>query len=422
MTTRKNAIILTAIALAASACAKGRHFRLARVPIPQDTLCIKADRAHLVFPGNHDAFDLFYKKLAKLLVRGTNRINILHMGGSHVQAGYLTDRIRNNLTRMHDSTNVFRAKAADRGTVFPFRAINTNAPTNYTISHTGQWRASKCISATQDAILGLCGIAAVTNDETASLTFRLHDDTYSFSRIRVLGYSPQSSSFPVIAMGTDTIFPAVSDNGSGYLFHLPSPTTQCTVSFCNVSDSSTFVVRGLMPESNRPGITYSESGINGASVPAWLNCAALEKEMELLCPDLIIFGIGINDAATTYDNFDPETFKDNYRKLIGRTRKVSPKAALLFITNNDCCQSMRIRKPNLNTARVEQAFMELAEEYNGAVFDLYRVMGGQNSSAVWAQQQLMREDRVHFTESGYQTVGDLIYNALAEDFENSTSR
>ena len=418
MTIRKYATILTAIALAAFVSAKASPYRLARVAVPDDTLCIKADMAHLIFPGNHSAFDLLYKKFAKQLARGNNRVNILHMGGSHVQAGYLSDQLRNNLTNMHDSSGVFHAKAADRGTVFPFKAVRTNAPTSYRISHTGRWRVSKCLSSAPDATLGLCGIAALTNDSDASLTLSLPDDTYSFDKLRVLGYS-EGASFPVIVMGADTIFPAVSDHKSGYMFHLPAATTLCKVSFCNVNDSNTFVVRGLMPESDRKGITYQESGVNGAAVPSWLNCAVLEEEMKLVCPDMIIFGIGINDAATTYDNFNPETFKANYRTLIDKTKKVSPKAALLFITNNDCYQSVRTKRPNQNTERVAQAFKELAQEYNGAVFDLYQVMGGQNSSAVWAQQQLMQSDRVHFTESGYRIVGNLIYNALVEDFENS---
>ena len=110
------------------------------------------------------------------------------------------------------------------------------------------------------------------------------------------------------------------------------------------------------------------------------------------------------------------------QKLINEIKQVTPSAALLFITNNDCNQSVRIRKPNLNTARVAQAFKELAQEYNGAVFDLYQTMGGQGSAANWVHHKLMQRDRVHFTSTGYQLVGDLIYNAVAEDFEKYVNR
>lgn len=413
---------LLGIVLAASTRVTAQHFSMAGVAIAQDTLCVKTDMAHMIFPGSHDTFDALYKKLAKHLATGTNRINVLHIGGSHVQAGYLSGRLRDNVSNMHDSTGTFCVKAADRGFIFPFEAVGTNAPKNYSISHTGKWRASKCISDTPDAELGICGIAAITNDHSATLTLYLPDETYSFNQLRVLGYSDRDDCFPIIIMEADTIFPAINDHATGYLFHLPSSVTCCTVSFCNVDDSCAFVLRGLMPKSDRNGITYTESGVNGAAVTSWLICKALKEELKLLPPDLIVFGIGINDAATTFDNFNPDTFKDNYRELINEIKQVMPSAALLFITNNDCNQSVRIRKPNLNTARVAQAFKELAQEYNGAVFDLYQTMGGQGSAANWVHHKLMQRDRVHFTSTGYQLVGDLIYNAVAEDFEKYVNR
>ncbi|MGN1236085.1 MAG: GDSL-type esterase/lipase family protein, partial [Bacteroidaceae bacterium] len=250
----------------------------------------------------------------------------------------------------------------------------------------------------------------------ASLSLRLHDEAYAFEQIRVLGYSTSRDTHPLVIVGNDTIYPSLRDRQSGFLFHLPSPTTFCRLVFNNVGEESPFVVRGLMPISKRNGITYSESGINGASVPSWLGCKALKEELLLLPPDLVIFGIGINDAATSYDSFSPEQFKDNYRMLIERILTVNPKAALLFITNNDCNQTMRIRRPNLNTPRVEEAFKELAAEYNGCVFNLYQTMGGQGSAANWVSQGLMQSDRVHFTNEGYNLIGDLIYNAIIDDF------
>lgn len=396
---------------------KAQQHRFARAYIPQDSLCVKEDSAHLSFPQNHEDFTTFYDKLSKLLMTGENRINILHIGGSHVQAGYLSHQLRKDISSLHDSATSQQVKAADMGVLFPFKAVRTNAPQSYVVSHTGYWRASKCISATPDAKLGISGIAAITTDSTSTLTLNLSDETYSYNQLRVLGYSLNDITTPVVVVGQDTIFPDPSDNKPGFLFKLPQQTTRSTITFKNLCDTTGFVVRGLMPISSRSGITYSESGVNGASVASWLRCDALEEELALLPPDLVVFGIGINDAAMSYDKFNPDTFKDNYRRLIAEIKHISPEAALLFITNNDCNQTMRIRKPNLNTARVATAFRELANEYNGAVFDLYQVMGGQGSAANWQRHHLMKKDRVHFTQAGYQLVGNLIFNAIVADFE-----
>jgi hypothetical protein len=59
---------------------------------------------------------------------------------------------------------------------------------------------------------------------------------------------------------------------------------------------------------------------------------------------------------------------------------------------------------------------ELAEEYGGAVFDTFRLMGGMRSSASWVRARLQRADHIHFTKEGYELWGDLLYNALMMDF------
>lgn len=401
-------------------CAAGfaQRYRINLQTIPVDSLCIVEDSAYLYFPHNHDGITPFYKKMASHLRRGTGRINILHIGGSHVQAGYLSGRMRDNLISMYDSTSHSSIKPGDRGVVFPFRAIGTNAPTNYSISHEGHWSASKCISQSPDAVLGISGAAAITSSENASLTLSFNDPTWAFEQLRVLGYSTNWTAHPVIVTENDTIYPSISDQQSGFLFHLPAPTTKCKVAFSGIGNGETFTVRGLIPISKRHGITYTESGVNGAAVPSWLRCEAFQEELMLLPPDLVVFGIGINDAATTYNDFDPEYFKQNYRQLLDRILEVNPQAAFLFITNNDCYQSVRIKRYNQNTPRVEQAFKELAEEYNGCVFNVFQIMGGPHSAGNWVSHGLMQGDRVHFTREGYHIIADLMYNALVKDFSN----
>lgn len=393
-----------------------QHYRLNLQPIVSDSLCVVEDSAYLYFPLNHEVFAPFYNKLNNHLRHGSGRINILHIGGSHVQAGYLSGRIRSNLISMRDSASHAHSKAADRGCVFPFRAIGTNAPANYSISYEGRWTASKCISPSPGATLGLSGAAAITNGVEASLTLSFSDQTWEFEQLRVLGYGSSEAVYPVVVIENDTIFPSLKDNKTGFLFHLPALLTHCKVSFCGLGEGDSFTLRGMIPTSKRRGITYTESGINGAAVPSWLKCEAFGEELSLIEPDLVIFGIGINDAATSYDSFDPEVFKANYRQLCDIILGVNPKAAFIFLTNNDCYQSMKVRRFNQNTERVEVAFKELAREYNGCVFNVFRTMGGPYSAANWVRNGLMQSDRVHFTREGYHLVADLLYNALVRDF------
>ena len=162
------------------------------------------------------------------------------------------------------------------------------------------------------------------------------------------------------------------------------------------------------------GLTYTASGINGASVPSWLRCSKFEEELLLAPPHLVILGIGVNDANVAPQRFNAEAFKDNYRLLIQRIRSVSPDCCFLFITNNDCWLNVRgyRRRPNTNTPRVQKAMNELATECGGAVVDAYALMGGMRSSNAWVRAGLQRPDHIHFTKQGYELWGDLLYNAL----------
>ena len=147
-----------------------------------------------------------------------------------------------------------------------------------------------------------------------------------------------------------------------------------------------------------------------------MRCTLLEQDLALAPPSLVIFGIGINDANIMPQTFNPEQFKANYRELIRRIRTVSPRCCFLFITNNDCWFSFRGRRRqyNTNTPRVQQAMRELAAEVDGAVFDVFSLMGGLRSSAAWVRARLQRPDHIHFTREGYELWGDLLYNALVK--------
>jgi lysophospholipase L1-like esterase len=71
---------------------------------------------------------------------------------------------------------------------------------------------------------------------------------------------------------------------------------------------------------------------------------------------------------------------------------------------------------NVNGPTVQKAMFELAEEYGAAVWDVYDIMGGKNSVIKWRDAGLIKSDRLHFTPEGYVLLGDLLYNAIVEDY------
>ena len=384
-----------------------------------EVACLHVDCGQdtLQFPGGREHFDSLRCVLDTLLATGRGRLNILHIGGSHVQAGSFSHRVRADLTSATGPT------AAGRGLLFPFTAMKSNAPESYAMWHEGKWTFSRCVGREPRLPLGLAGACLETSDTAA----RVFIDMASLSlwrtdTLRVLGEGSAPDVVPVFVWNADTLAPLPPDGLPGFRFVLPAEADTCSLSFRGlVADSLSFCLRGVLTESHAPGITYSEAGINGASVPSWLRCTLLEQDLALVPPSLVIFGIGINDANVWPQSFSSEQFKENYRELIRRIRSVSPRCCFLFITNNDCWFNFRGRRRtfNTNTPRVQQAMRELAAEVDGAVFDVFALMGGLRSSNAWVRARLQRPDHIHFTREGYELWGDLLYNALATSLHPS---
>ena len=384
-------------------------------PLPTTYPFIRYEDNVLQFPGGRTAFDSLYEKLDTLLQTGRGHVAILHIGGSHVQAGYLSHQLRTDFASLADSV------MTERGLLFPFRILRTNAPQNYRIGHTGHWEGTRCIKPSGTDTLGIAGAAVSTRDRNASLSLSLNlrdSVPFFFTRLRLLGYATDSTALPYALHDGDTLWARHEPATRSYLIEYPASCDTADIRFL-LPGGTRFTLTGILPENGRDGITYHATGINGADVPAWLRCAHLAQDLRLIRPDLAIFGIGINDANVPADRFDPEAFKANYRRLIALFKAVNPHCALLFVTNNDCLLNLGRRygkRTNPNTARVAKAMKELASEYGGAVWDQYAIMGGSRSSALWKGKKLMRPDRIHFTAEGYRLVGDLLYNALITDY------
>ena len=115
------------------------------------------DRNRLIYPGDSTAMELFFEKLDLLLFYGQGKVNIMHIGGSHVQAGVFSQQMRDHLL------NLAPGITSGRGLVFPF--MKTNTPASYIINSTGEW--SYCRNAVAfDTRLGLAGASVTTCDTT----------------------------------------------------------------------------------------------------------------------------------------------------------------------------------------------------------------------------------------------------------------
>ena len=367
------------------------------------------DRNHLFYPGDSVAMERFFDKLDSLFFTGQGHVSIMHIGGSHVQAGVFSQQMRDNLL------NLFPGITAGRGLVFPY--MMTNTPASYSISRTGEWEYFRN-ALPFETRMGLAGASVTTSDTAASFSIVTREKAprditpvFDFNYVKILGYG---SLTPVVHFNDKVINGTYNAEEGAYTFILPDYTDSLYVDFNH--QAGTFTVTGVYLDNGMPGITYHGIGVNGAKVCSYLDCEDLERDLKLVHPDLVIFGIGINDAAS--DTFTKEKFMSDYNLLIDIIHRVSPDCALLLVSNNDSYKKVGRRKyeVNPNGLIVEEAFLELGRQRNAAVWDFFDIMGGLKSMAKWQDEGLAQKDKVHFTNIGYTLIGDLLYNALMDRY------
>ena len=388
------------------------HAQTLRKSVPELDFAKLQDNS-IQFPGDSSSFERLYAKMDSVLFLGAGHLNIIHIGGSHVQAGTLTRRFRDDLLSLRPGLD------GGRGLLFPFSAAHTNNPSSFTTTYSGFWKATKNTARTPDKRLGLTGMALSTSEDKAYIQVTaiardpwLSEPKFSFDSVRVLGYS-SSAREPLVICATDTLSGRKASNDSSWLFALPAFTDSVKVITRGTGE---FTLTGLQLISSRPGITVSEIGVNGASLGSYAKCSDLERDLAFLHPDLVIFGIGINDASGP--NFSEEDFVNKYKSLIARVHSVAPDCAVLFLTNNDSCRRIRKRGyvTNRNGLVAERAFLRLGADCGAGVWDQFEIMGGLESMRKWEAAGLAQRDKIHFTEAGYEVLGDLLYNALMDRY------
>ncbi|MDR1878887.1 MAG: GDSL-type esterase/lipase family protein [Bacteroidales bacterium] len=376
---------------------------------------INTDASAVYFPTDDTTvYDKLFRKLDRLLLEGKGKVNILHIGGSHIQSGTLSHQIRSDLL------NAFPGTTGDRGLIFPFSAAKTNNPQNYKTTYSGDWLTVKNTQRNPGYPLGLTGMCITTSDTNATIGIRMRntaDLAFDFNKVYLLGNCDTGDVRPLLHIRDSIIIEGVYDTLlSVYCFELGMYVDEFVLSFAtNDTLGWTFSLRGFWLSNGLPGITYTDVGVNGANVSSYLKCVYLEQDLAIVKPDLCIFSVGINDASGT--NFDTSYFMNNYKALIRRIRTVAPDCAILFTTNNDSYQKVNKRYyNNTNGLLARQAFYSLAAFYNTGVWDLFSWMGGLEAIKQWENKNLAQKDKVHFTAQGYSLIGDCIYNAFISEY------
>ena len=369
-------------------------------PLPEPAI-----KNELNFPGDNIGFFSLFEKLDSLVFKGIGEVNIVHIGGSHVQAGLLTDAIRFKLQTMSPGLT------GERGFFFPFALAHTNSPNTYKTNaypNINNWHGQRCSVPSHTGPWGVSGIRAWTTDSTSRVEIYSKDDPFGYRELRILA-SPSDSSLVVRFLNsTDSSFYDSSINAFVGLFSIPQDTISFRLASENIKQKY-FSLEGVQVIRETPGLRYHAIGANGAATHSYLKCDRFGQQMAAINPDLILFGLGINDAYKSKGRFDSLAYENNYDSLVGLIRQVNPKCAFIFLTNND---SYYRGKYNPHGEIVRRSMFRLAKKHKGSVHDLYNLMGGKNSVSFWIRKGWAKKDGIHMTRIGYGLQAYWLANAI----------
>ncbi|MHC5202592.1 LysM peptidoglycan-binding domain-containing protein [Myroides sp. LJL119] len=410
----------------------------------------------------------FWQKLHQVDSLKQGKVNIVHIGDSHIQADFFTGRMRELLQD--------RFGNAGLGFAFPYKLARTNGNTSVKYSSNVTWDSYRNIFPVNGANVGLSGIALSTNQKTPVIELSVDSDQYRFTRVKV--FTPETQQ--VFNLGTSAKKIALSSGTPMKITHkiksgeslsliarkyhvsisdikklnnlrgdnivagknlfIPSKQTQpveidlsefsseqavfkdgffdfnldrevSQIYFYPNQNLDLYDLNGIVLENQNPGIVYHSIGVNGARYSDYTKYPLFFEQLKGLEPDLIIISMGTNES---FDKMDSEEFKNQVNEFLQVLKSTNPQVDVL-ITSPPPSYFGR-NKPNTLVTGLSNQLIVNSIENSYAIWDLYYNLGGTLGLKSLQEKGYLAKDLVHYTVKGYQYSADLFYQALMHTY------
>ncbi len=399
----------------------------AQLPFANDTIAIDSTSySQFTFiredlnkiENDNSSFHFFYKKLFELQETKKGRVDIVHIGDSHLQADHFSGTIRQKLQLKFGN--------AGRGLLFPYQVAKSNSPPSYTTSSNKIWDSKRNVFYDKPLPIGISGFTIETTDSVAEINITVKDQPglgYSFTKF-TLFHEKGLHNYDITVcdelncskgtlLSTDT---SINSFVSELKFEKPISQIILRNRSTDTLHQRSTRIYGMMLENDSAGILYNMIGVNGAEYRHYLRSKYFMQQLPYLNADLVIVSLGTNEAFVA--GFDPVAFYKHIDTLITNIKLACPNASVLLTTPADSYRKSRkgkIKNPDMEKARV--TIINYCLQHNLPYWDLYEIMGGFGSMGKWFTSHLSAKDRVHFNARGYQIQGDLFYKAIMNGFE-----
>lgn len=197
-----------------------------------------------------------------------------------------------------------------------------------------------------------------------------------------------------------------------------------TLPLSSTSTSLRFIFTGPSPEiyglSFDPsrGVQFDNYGLRGHSGDGYLNIpnVLLASMFKKLNNKLVLLQFGGNVTPYVKDEKTLKLMADMYDRIYRHFKTALPNASVMVIGVNDVAHSVGgnyVSYPMIG--RLRDAQKEAALKNGCAFFDLYQLMGGENSVLVWNRKNLASRDG-HFSDRGREIVANEIFSAIIAEY------
>ena len=170
------------------------------------------------------------------------------------------------------------------------------------------------------------------------------------------------------------------------------------------------------------GVAVDNVGLRGSSGTEFtrISRSFMSQELTQMNVKLIIFQFGVNVVPGELENYD--FIEKQYYRQLTRLKALAPDANILVVGVSDMSKKVDDHYETYsNVEMIRDAQKKAAFRAGCAFWDLYEVMGGENSMISWVNNKpaLAGKDYTHFTSRGAGFVAELLYNAIIREYESS---
>lgn len=423
---------------------------------------------------NEEQLNNIFEKLYNLETGRQKKVNIVHIGDSHIQADFFTDAIRQPLQRKFGNGGY--------GFTFPHSLAKTNGTKYVKYKSNEQWQSFRNIEPISNTIVGLSGIALYTHSNNFYIELQA-DYSYWFNTIKIL-YPSNEPCFdlaldveydkinkPTVQtiQTTKNVYHKVKEGETLYRISVNYKVSVEALKKANNLRSNTIKIgqnikiptntKNVIRRTNTENIAIKKDSVlplenmpyasvyntfhplgrifilpNGKSNNYNLNGIILENDRN----GLIYHTIGVNGTKTSDYNKHSVFFEQlpilnpdliiislGTNESFGKWSKESYISEIKLLVENirrnkDIPVLIMTPPPSMfrrtipNT-RVEEYSKALLEIKDCIIWDLFSKMGGLSAPQKKKNMPFMAKDKVHYTKEGYQMQGEL----FSSDFLNS---